>query len=189
MRYLRDQEGIALIMVMIISTIALAIMSALIYMLTVGTQISGMQKRYSTAFEAGVGGEGVVFEFIGTRGAPSFANGISMATNITNSCIVDKLTESTANWGSGCDSTLIVNATINDFQFDLGKYRVYAKIINTIQGNSGAADIGLKKTGVVAANSGEVTVQGFPFFYVIEVDARNTRNTSERSRLSILYQY
>ena len=54
-----NEKGIALVMVLILSAIALAIMAALVYMLISGTQISGMQKRYRTALEAGVGGADV----------------------------------------------------------------------------------------------------------------------------------
>ena len=56
-----NERGIALVMVLILSAIALAIMAALIYMITVGTQASGMQKRYRTALEAGKGGADISY--------------------------------------------------------------------------------------------------------------------------------
>ncbi len=43
---LLNNKGIALVMVMILSLISLAIMSGLIYMVTSGTQVSGIEKRY-----------------------------------------------------------------------------------------------------------------------------------------------
>ena len=77
--------------------------------------------------------------------------------------------------------------------FDLGAspyptYRVYTKIVDTVEGNSGP-DTGLMKGGVVSLGQGEVQVVSRPYLYTIEVDAENSANPSERSKLSILYQY
>ena len=66
-----SESGIALVLVLVISVIALAIMSALIYMLTSGTQISGMQKRYRTAQEAGLGGADITYLMLASRGNPN----------------------------------------------------------------------------------------------------------------------
>ena len=58
MKALRNDRGIALVMVLVLSGIALAIMAGLIYMATSGTQVSGLQKRYKTALEGGLAGAG-----------------------------------------------------------------------------------------------------------------------------------
>ena len=71
---------------------------------------------------------------------------------------------------------------------DLGAYRVYSKIVDTVDGNSGA-DEGLLKTAVVNSGSGEVTVVSVPYLYTIEVLSQATANPTERSKLSVLYQY
>ncbi len=71
MRLIKNEKGIALAMVLILAAIALAIMAALIYMITTGTQISGMQKRYKTALEAGMGGADMTYQFIAARGDTS----------------------------------------------------------------------------------------------------------------------
>jgi hypothetical protein len=78
-----------------------------------------------------------------------------------------------------------------DMRFDLGTtpsltYRVYAKIVNTAEGNSGL-DEGLGGKGVVS--TGEITVVSKPYLYTLEVDAENLSNPSERAKYSILYQY
>ena len=52
MKNLRNEDGIALMMVLVLSAISLAAMAAMMYMMTVRTQMSGIQKRYSTAYEA-----------------------------------------------------------------------------------------------------------------------------------------
>lgn len=187
-----SQKGIALVMVLVLAAIALVIMAGLIYMITSGTQISGMQKRYKTALDAGFGGTDVTFQLIAARGDPGIP-GIGLTINASSSCLTDKLNKKTSDWGSGCDSSMTVGPTSHDMHFDLGAspyptYRVYSKIVDTAEGNSGG-DEGLIGKGVVASGSGEVTVVSRPYLYTIEVDAENVSNPAERAKLSVLYQY
>lgn len=188
-----SEKGIALVMVLVLSVIALAIMSGLLYMVISGTQISGIQKRYETALESGVGGADVTYRVIGARGDPGISN-INFSITASSTCQSDKLNKSTANWDAACDTTLTIDpntTTTYDMRFDLGinpTYRVYSKIVDTVEGNSGA-ETGLLKSGVVSSNTGEVTVMSVPYLYTIEIDAESSANSSERAKLSILYQY
>lgn len=92
-----NERGIALVMILILSGIALAIMAGLIYMLTSGTQISGMQKRYKTALEASKGGNDVSNETINLKASQSDV--IALITNLggaittPDSCIVASTTD------------------------------------------------------------------------------------------------
>jgi hypothetical protein len=213
---LSTEKGIALVMILILSAIALAIMAGLIYMITTGTQISGMQKKYKTAGEAGLGGADVTYEFIGLRGDASSTSTlqnelytISPVITTSGSCtgtsmggvpftgLAAKFNTPTTSWSSACGGNSMsitpITTTTYDMRFDLGAspyptYRVYAKIVNTVEGNSGG-DEGLTGKGVVGAGSGEVTVVSKPYLYTIEVDTENRDNPSERARYSILYQY
>jgi hypothetical protein len=207
---LSSEQGIALVMVLILSAIVLAIITGLIYMITSTTQISGMQKRYRTALEAGMGGADVTFRLLALRGEPdqdtkdamSNANDEGYNRTISVACFNAKLNSPTSatNWaacGSYTNATAMVidpaDPTTYDFRFGLGKspypaYRAYAKIVDTVEGNSGG-DEGLLKHGVVSSGSGEITVVSIPYLYTIEVDAENSTNPSERAKLSILYQY
>ena len=217
----RNEKGLALVMILILSAIALAIMAGLIYMITSSTQISGMQKRYKTALEAGVGGADVTYQFISLRGdstdtlslisifSDPLRNPIYPAITTSSSCtgtdisgisfsgFEAKLMTPSTSWSSDCNpenmSIIPGTATSYDMRFDLGTspyptYRVYAKIVSTVQGNS-AADKGLGGKPVVASGSGEVTVMSMPYLYTVEMDAQNLANPSERAKLSILYQY
>ena len=195
-RVLASERGIALAMVLILSAIALAVMAGLIYMLTAGTQISGMQKRYRTAQEAGLGGAGITYQLISARGNPNIPlTGFSIpAMNVGGvNCLTDKLTKPTANWNAACSNTPNINpavASSYDMTFQLGTdptYTVFSKIVDTVEGNSGG-DEGLIKGGVVTS-SGEITVVSVPYLYTLEVDTENTANPAERSKYSILYQY
>jgi hypothetical protein len=199
-----NERGVALAMVLILSAIVLAIIAGLIYMITSTTQISGMQKRYRTALEAGMGGADVTFRLLAMRGDPDLAmrTAIGYSRTISDACFTAKLNSTTtaANWASCGDysnATAMVidplDPTTYDFQFNLGAapyptYTGYGKIVDTVEGNSGG-DEGLLKHGVVNTGSGEITVMSIPYLYTIEVDAENAANPSERAKLSILYQY
>ncbi|GFP21965.1 hypothetical protein HKBW3S06_01191 [Candidatus Hakubella thermalkaliphila] len=97
-----NEKGIALVMTLVISAIVLAVMAGLIYMITVGTQISGIQKRYKTAHEAALGGAEVAYKYIGVRGDPGIS-GISFlfSPGISDACRNLKLNQSTSNWAIG----------------------------------------------------------------------------------------
>jgi hypothetical protein len=211
----KDEKGIALVMVLVLSTIVLVIMAGLIYMLTTGTQLSGMQKRYKTALEAGIGGADITYQITALRGETSATSSLLGELSVLNpvittpnSCVTSSIAACTmmasytgiatkfnlpTDCWAGCDSSLTIdpgNASTYDMQFDFGTaptYRVYAKIVDTVEGNSGG-DEGLLKGGVVHS-SGEINVASIPFLYTIEVDAQNQTNPAERAKLSILYQY
>ena len=210
MTRLKNEKGIALVMVIVLSAISLALMAALVYMIMSQTEISGVQKRYKTAQEAGLGGTAVAYQLIAVRGAaltglpalwqyttvtPSNCTGTSSGTPYTG--IFAKIMTPSTSW-TNCSTSLTIDPDIAltdptsyDMRFDLGigtTYRVYAKIVDTVEGNSGG-DEGLLKSGVVAANSGEVTVQSKPYLYTIEMVAQSATNPQERAKLSILYQY
>lgn len=203
-----NEKGIALVMVLLLSVIALAMMAALIFMLTSGTQISGMQKRYKTALEAGIGGSDIMYQVIASRidNPITLANEFSFLNNevdpvaypltvpTSQPCLNNKLLLATGSWAS-CTAdakTMSIdpgNTATYDMSFYVGLgpfYRVYAKIVDTIPGNSGG-DIGLTKGG--ALESAGAQVQSKPFFYTIEINAENAANPAERAKLSILYEY
>ena len=51
-----NEKGIALITTMVLGFIALGFIGALLYLLTTGTNVSTVEKRYTTALEAAKGG-------------------------------------------------------------------------------------------------------------------------------------
>ena len=65
---LRNEKGLALVMVLILSLIALTIISTLIFMVTQGTKVSGFYKRYATSLDAGYGGAEIATSLIYNRG-------------------------------------------------------------------------------------------------------------------------
>lgn len=207
-RIINSEKGVALLIVMIFSAIALGMMAGLIYMITSGTQISGMERRYKVALDAGMGGADVSYQIIAARGnsldaaltgplaltippstcataAPADCTAIGYYTGLAA-----KLNLPTSCWSAGCNSSVSIDpltATSYDMTFVLGSYSVFGKIVDTVVGNSGT-DEGLLKDGTVNA-SGEITPMKIPYLYTVELDAESTANPSERAKLSVLYQY
>jgi hypothetical protein len=205
---LASERGVALAMVLILSAMALAIMAALVYMLTAGTQVSGVQKRYRTALEAGKGGAEIAYGLIAARGNPNIP-GLTMTipamtrAGAQGPCLIQKLNQKTSTWDPECTNVneLVIDPDTSDtydWSFNLGSaadaaygssvYTVYAKIADTVEGNSGG-DVGLSKGGVVASNSGELPVMSRPYLYTLEVDVQSSTDRQERAKYSILYQY
>lgn len=204
----RSEDGVALLLVMVLTLISLIIMAGLLYMITSGIKGSGLQKRYKTAFEAAQGGATFAFQIIGLQGDsvalnsafPTnsfFTYSISSNNYNTTNCLNVKLGNPTGSWGS-CSNSPSMNPTDSttydfavNFPGDLftPSYTAVGKITDTVLGNSGA-DTGLSaNTGVTSGGTGEIPVMSIPFLYTIEIDAENPNNRDERSKLSVLYQY
>jgi len=197
MKRLQNEKGIALVMVLVLALIALAIVSAMLFMITQGTQMSGSFRFFRTAEEASLGGTEIATQFVKNRGT---LPGILLNLAITaDACLNEKLTLSRSSWTASCSATersLLIDAaddTTFDMRFDLGNYRVFSKIVDTIEGNSDTGGIvtsgELGGTGVVASTSGMVNPPHNPFLYKIEVQGQATANPLERARLSVLYAF
>jgi hypothetical protein len=188
----RNERGVALMMVLVISAVVLVVTTAMIYMLTTGTKISGIKKRHESALEAAMGCEGVMRALIGQRGDASELGGLNMTITSTN-CMDLKLTKAKGEWESSCDSSYIIDqddASTYDISADLGSHMCYAKITHTGEGNSGKAGGGsLKKLGVVADDTAGGSVVHYEYDYSIELMAVNKSNTNEKAKLSMLYLY
>ncbi|NWF75079.1 MAG: hypothetical protein HXY53_00655 [Nitrospirae bacterium] len=131
---INNEKGIALMMVLVLSLIALAIVATLVYLVIQGTKTSGFMKRYESAREAGIGGAEIVGALISNRGnlvipkgdgeyyvnlpnqcdcgdpvTPGdnkFSDGSSIPADSEYICICAKLCDPTSNWPATCSSTL-----------------------------------------------------------------------------------
>jgi hypothetical protein len=188
MRRIRNERGAALILVLLLAVVAMIAAAGVLYMVARGGSIFGQEKRYKTAIQAAKGGAEVVFQVIGERGS---LNILDNSANIyTAANLGTKLSNRTGNWG-GADNSITIdpsNSSTYDIAFNLGDYRVFSKIVDTVEGNSGA-NLGLINSGVVNTGSGEVVVVSMPYLYSIEELTQSTVNPSERVKYSILYQY
>ena len=205
---LKSEKGVVLVMVVILSAVVLAVMTALVYMITTQSKISGMQKQYKTALEAARGGADIFYDLINLRGDPLSTATYQASLNAQNlspvippngACnssgnvgLSAKLLTVTNTWVN-CDNSMNIdynNQATYDLSLKLGSgavsYSVYAKITSTIVGNSGN---GPNLYGDPTVNAGTNISAGFPYLYSIEVLALNNSNPQERARLSIAYQY
>ncbi len=187
MKTLRNEKGFALAFVLILAVIALGMTLAMLVMVGRGSFLSGQQKRFRTAVEASRGGAEAMMELISGGGILT----TPYLNRAYDNAITTKLEKKTGNWGVGLDNSITIdpgNASTYDLRIDLGSYRVYSKIVDTVEGNSAASE-GLLKSGVVSSGAGEVTVVNVPYLYTIEVLSQSASNPSDRSKLSVLYQY
>src|SRR6185369_15647719 len=122
MKFIRNKNGIALVTSLMFTLITLGIVMALLLMITRGTTVSGLNKRYKTALEASYGGTEIftkdMFPFI----LRNYSGDTSLKTNVetafggsqlispqvagtSKTCLQYKLTNSTSDWPSGCSNT------------------------------------------------------------------------------------
>lgn len=200
MKLIRDEKGIALVMVLIFSMIGLAIVSAMLFMLTQGTRMSGAFKVFKSADEAGLGATVDLTDMIRNRGvAPALATLTTDAAVLA--CLQQKLTTASSTWTAACTAHMrSLDPTDNwDMTVDLPgpsgiTFKSYTKIVDTVVGNSETSALvtsggQLGGQGVVSATSGQVSPPSIPYLYRMEVQTQNPANVNEKSRYSVLYAY
>ena len=215
MKLIRNEKGVALVMVLILALIGLAMVSTLLFMVTQGTRISGFQRVYRSTDEAGLGGAQIATQFIKDNIFNAKA-GLDMSQtlvsifggNTKDPCLVQKLTLSRGSWTAGPNyfwpactgarATTIDADQLADFTFTLPgvaagqTFTVYTKILDTVKGNTEENGLGAGKlggAGVVSAMEGEITPPPVPTLYRIEVQAQNTNNAEQKSKYSVLYAF
>jgi hypothetical protein len=205
MRIIKNERGIALVLVMVIALIALAIVSALIYMGTMATRLSGAEKVYRNSDEAALGGARIAADMIianygnvGALSLPTVANTLGGSFG-NQACLIAKLNNATVNWGGGCTAAMKnMDPGDNwDMAFPLpgtpNNYNVFAKVVDTIDGNTSGAPISgggtLSVGGVGGGGASIVTPPRHSWMYRVEVQAQDSVNPRERARYSILYAH
>jgi hypothetical protein len=212
MRKLRNEDGVALITALMFTLICLGIVMALMQMLLVQTKMSASQKTYRNAIEASYGGtEMLTKEFIprlanySTGIAPLMAtfagNGalpqMGLAVNRTlvtgGETLKVKLNTATASWPTAVSKTPDAKV-LPDFNFTLkgdqgSNFNVYAKIIDTVPGNSDTTGVDFLDSGQGVAGTGSgIAPKHNPSLYTIEVQGERA-NAKEKAKLSVLYAY
>jgi hypothetical protein len=222
MKYIRNERGMALVMALILSLIALATVSVLLYLLTQGTTMSGFEKRYETSLEASKGGVDIVTKeiipnLIGSQVISQSMNSLvgssgfqlinlnfpfTSANCLQNKLLITTKTGLTDNWASCAspdnespvlkksDGTIVADVSFRLSGLTAAQdYNVYAKIVDTVAGNTSTSGLDLEGQGVVESGSGMVTPKQVPYMYRLEVQAERAANPDERSNLSVLYAY
>ncbi len=173
MKLVRNEKGIALVMVLVFSLIGLAIVSAMLFMMTQGTKMSGALRIFKSADEAGLGGTLEVTEMIRNRGfIPPAVTILGLPFGL-DACLQQKLSTprgitSPSGWTScnaianrlsmdptaedpNCPLDAVSNKRYcSDMTIDLPgppgtTFRTFTKIVDTVEGNSDTS--GLVSTG------------------------------------------
>ncbi len=215
MSQIDNNKGIALVTALLFTLISLGIVMALLAIVTQGTRVSGANKAYKTATEAGYGAVDLIARdimpaiFKGNFDATyklNLADAIGMVIT-PGTCFDQKVSSSTALWTTcTAQATTAVPTQSPDMTFNLKAsndstgYKVFAKIIDTRCGGDTAAgqpcsnsdtsgvdylDVG----GGVASASGTVTPQQRPAYFRIEVQSQRATNPREKAEMSVYYAY
>lgn len=219
MRYLRDEDGIALVTAMLFTLICLAMIMTLMYYVTTATKMSAAQKKYRNSLEASYGGTELITKSIIPRLFSNYSTGkpslladfnsadpmnISLKINdsslgmSTSQVLQDKLFKATNDWGAGISRRNVNPKIMPDFIFTLKgtssatDFRVYGKIVDTIAGVGliDASGIDYLDPGIgVAGTSSSTQSPRTPNVYSIEVQGEAAVTPKEKAGLSVLYAY
>lgn len=206
MKKLANEDGIALVTALMFTLICLGIVAGLMQMLLLQTKLSANHKNYRNSLEASYGGtELVTREFIpklfsnyssgiGPLLADYAGGGLGNVNLLVNSSLRTKLTLATAEWGS-LSKTLDAKDT-PDLQFNLqgseagSNFKVYAKIVDTVPGNSDTTGVDYLDTGAGVAGTGAgISPKHNPVLYSLEVRGERATNPREKALLSVLYAF
>jgi len=207
---MNGDRGIALVLALVVVSVAAGIFAAVMYFSLTGTEMSGLQRKYQSSKEASLGAIDIMTKDV----LPRVISGTTLSSAVSgmvlpsvlpaiqaaaakDTCFATKLTTATSGWPGGtCDSG--PDATVNsDIVFNLKSsasstrpFVVSVKIVDTVAGNSDKSGIVLElASGVVDDASSIIKIQHFPYLYTIATDARPQNSTTERANIEVLYAY
>ena len=212
MKHLADKKGVALVVVLAIVVVCTAMVAVVLHFIQRGTETSVLEQKYATAKDASLGALDVFAKEIipmaigmaQVTPANSITSALTNFTSITsatitagvaNTCFSDKLLKSTADWTNCATSNSSSDPkTSPDVTFTLQganeqPFRVYAKIVDTVSGNSNTSSILLEGTGVAEGSGAVVSIQHFPYMYSMEVQGERQLNPAEKANYEVLYAY
>lgn len=202
--FAKNNDGIALVTALMLTMISLTIVMAVMYMITQSIQQTGLAKRYKTALEASYGGSDIVMKEL----VPAIMKNIQSANLIsdiesefssvgltvlaTANCLQNKLSLGTKAWDASCNQTSNPK-NAPDVEFEMPAlngqpYMIYAKIVDTLNGNTDQSGLQLEGGGVAETLS-FITPQHLPYVYRLEIQAERTANATEQANMSVLYAY
>ncbi|HQB39162.1 MAG TPA: hypothetical protein PL053_07780 [Deltaproteobacteria bacterium] len=203
MKFLKNENGVALVTALMLTLISLGIVMSLMLMVTRSTVVSGMNKRYKTSVEAAYGGTEILTKDImpmifRNYSASNLATMVQTDFSVISpqlgdqTCLQAKLTKATANWPSNCSKQPNPKQS-PDVSFQLtavagNPFMVYSKIVDTSLGNSDQSGLQLEGAGV-AESSTVITPQHFPYIYRLEIQGERQNISSGQANIEVLYAY
>lgn len=204
---LGNEDGIALVTALMFTLICLVMVAGLMQMLLLETKLSGSQKAYKNSLEASYGGVQLVTREFIPKLFTNYSSGIgplltAYAGNgvgkiglvVDDAALRTKLVTPTAAWGALSKS--LDPKESPDLQFVLRgsdsatNYKVYAKIVDTVPGNSDTTGVDFLDSGVGVAGLGSgISPKHNPALYTLEIRGERATNAKEKALLSVLYAY
>jgi hypothetical protein len=179
-----SERGAALLLVLVLSAIALVIMTTVLYMVTMGTQLSGSEKRYRTAHEAALGAVEVLSNAIQNQNIVNYG-GVNI---VWNGSFMGKMGSSDL---TGYNTSRTIDpddASTYDVYVELGNpaYRVYAKMVSKRPGNTekGYKSV-VTKTSVVTP-APQANQQIIPAYYTFYILSQKATNPNERIKMDLV---
>lgn len=203
-----NNNGIALITALMFTLITLTIIMGVLSIVTQGTRSGASLKVYKNANEAAYGGAEIVmndvvprlFQNISTSVIRNDYNQASFNKLMqfgSSACIRQKrdLANTGTNWSACGDKSTQPNLS-PDMTFQLvgtanKSFTVYTKIVDTMPGvvYPGSGGSQLLGGGVVTDTSAGGSANLSHFVYRVEVASALTQNPSEKTNVSVLYEY
>jgi hypothetical protein len=208
MRFLRNEDGIALMTALMFTLLSLGMIMMLMYYVLAGTRMSAAHKRYRNSLEASYGGTEFVTKTIIPRLLDlnlSFAlQKAALETDFSerygilfSAGLENKLTKATSEWDAGVSKTVNpkeapdVTFTLNGTTAG-GNFTVYSKIVDTVPGvgliDTSGIDYLDGGLGVAGSSSSTATLRT-PSIYSLEVQGERASGAQEKAALSVLYAY
>jgi Flp pilus assembly pilin Flp len=213
MRYLKNENGVALVTALLLTLISLVMVMAVLYFVTQGIKVSAANKSYRSALDASYGGGGEFFpkdvlpqlvknfnNYSSTSTATAETLKLFSSTNMqfsASGCLSQKMSISRVDWTAcGAGNKTLDPKSSPDVTFRLKGgdllpgFNVFAKIVDTIPGNSDPSTIDYLSSGAgVTGTSSGVSPKHLPATYRIEVQGERETNPQEKAQLSVLYAY
>jgi hypothetical protein len=210
MKFFANRKGFALVTALMLMLVSLTIVMALLYMITQGTQQSGLNRKYHTALEASYGGAELftkdILPFIMSNySSNTLVADLAKTSNFgavtpvvgSQKCLQIKLKTSRDNWPAACFNTADPNyadpKSNPDMTFTMqatagNPFLVYTKIVDTVKGNTDISGLQLGGAGV-AETTPVISPQHFPYIYRVEIRGERQLNSTSRANIEVLYAY
>jgi hypothetical protein len=206
MKVMSNEKGVALVTSLLITLISLAIAMALLAFVIAGTKMSAAQKRYRNSLSAAYGGVEVttrdlipkIFMGYSSSALTSSFSTINLSVQTSNACLRQKLFLPTNQWTTsvcGANATTQSAAIAPDFRFTLtgtnaaSNFNLFAKIVDTVPGNSDSSGVNLDPGMAVAGSSPGISPMHLPAMITLEVEGSQGTKPQEKADLSVLYAY
>jgi len=147
-----SEEGIALIVSILLSFMALALIGALLWFVVESTKISGMYKQYNSARDAAIGGAEIIIDALYWGQNPNLPDG----SYVINNCFQIKRQSPTQYWGN------CLNAS-PDIKINFGK----------LNNANDYYSVGITITSTNIAPACAASGKPATYTYAVSVDASN----------------